>query len=214
MKITILIDNPKSWFVPFGKELLSNLIKSGYKTKLVHELSEIEVGDCLFLLSCEKLVGADVLSLNEHNIVIHASKLPEGRGFSPLTWNILEGKNEIYISLLDASEKADEGDIYIQDSIIYEGHELLDELQEALGKKIVQMAEKFISELPNIEGVKQHGVPSWYNKRKPKDSELDPNKTIAEQFNLLRVVDNDRYPAFFMYKSKKYYLRINKHEDE
>ena len=34
-------------------------------------------------------------------------------------------------------------------------------------------------------------------KRTPADSEIDPGKSILEQFNLLRIVDSERYPAFF-----------------
>jgi sialic acid synthase SpsE len=35
----------------------------------------------------------------------------------------------------------------------------------------------------------------------------DPSKTIAEQSDLLRVVDNERYPAFFDMRGKRYVLR-------
>ena len=55
---------------------------------------------------------------------------------------------------------------------------------------------------------KQEGVPSYYAKRTPKDSELNINKSIKDQINLLRTVDNDNYPAFFRYKGMKYILEI------
>ena len=56
----------------------------------------------------------------------------------------------------------------------------------------------------------QEGAESFYKGRKPEDSQLDFNKTIAEQFNLLRVVDNDKYPAFFEHQGEKYFLKITK----
>jgi methionyl-tRNA formyltransferase len=37
---------------------------------------------------------------------------------------------------------------------------------------------------------------------------LDPQKSLAEQFNILRVVDNDRYPAFFEWNGRRYNLKI------
>ena len=40
------------------------------------------------------------------------------------------------------------------------------------------------------------------------DSRLDPDDTIAQQFNLLRVVDNERYPAFFELLGRRYILKI------
>ena len=36
------------------------------------------------------------------------------------------------------------------------------------------------------------------------------NKTIKEQFNLLRIVDNNYYPAFFEYNGYRYKIQINK----
>ena len=42
------------------------------------------------------------------------------------------------------------------------------------------------------------------------DSKLDPKKTISEQFNLMRVADEDRFPCFFNYKGHQYKLILKK----
>ena len=39
---------------------------------------------------------------------------------------------------------------------------------------------------------------------------IDLNKNLKSQFNLLRICDNEKYPAFFNYKNKKYILKIFK----
>ena len=54
----------------------------------------------------------------------------------------------------------------------------------------------------------QTGEASYYRRRRPVDSQLDPERTLAEQFDLLRVVDNDRYPAFFEWRGRRYGLLI------
>ena len=59
----------------------------------------------------------------------------------------------------------------------------------------------------------QEGEETFYNRRNSKDAELDINKTIKEQFNLLRISDNERYPAFFKIEGKKYSLKIYKESD-
>jgi sialic acid synthase SpsE len=41
---------------------------------------------------------------------------------------------------------------------------------------------------------------------------LDIDKTIQEQFNLLRIVDNEKYPAFFDFADHRYVLRIEKYQ--
>jgi hypothetical protein len=50
-------------------------------------------------------------------------------------------------------------------------------------------------------------------RRRQSDSRLDPDKTIAEQLNLLRVVDEERYPAYFDYRGHSYHMTISAKQD-
>ena len=54
----------------------------------------------------------------------------------------------------------------------------------------------------------QHGEASHYRRRRPADSQLDAELSLAEQFNLLRVVDNQSYPAFFQWRGRRYILNL------
>jgi len=158
-----------------------------------------------------RITPAGVLARNRLNLVAHASALPLGRGFSPMVWQILEGRQSIPVRLIEAAQPVDSGDIYLEDEIRFEGHELNEEMRERLGWKIVAMCEAFLA----VEGGPpsarpQSGEPSWYRRRGPADSRLDPSRSIEEQFDLLRVVDNDRYPAFFELRGRRYRLRIEK----
>lgn len=209
LKITFLSDSPNGWMAQHTQQLISNLRKE-HSVRLIHNEKDIKKGDILFILSFYKLVPENTLRKNAHNIVIHASNLPSGKGWSPSTWQILEGKNKIPLTLFEAIKEVDAGQIYFQDSIELEGTELIDEWQDKMGKKISEMVLKFIKFYPHINGKKQEGKESFYPKRTPEDSKLDINKTIQEQFNLLRVVDNEKYPAFFIYKGKRYVLKIYK----
>lgn len=210
MKITLLVDNPNSWIVPYARRLTKLLKKRGHEVALYHNSSEIKSGECAFFLSCEKIVPKHILSLNTHNLVIHESALPKGRGWSPLTWQILEGKKDIPITLLEAAEEVDSGPIYLQDYMHFEGHELIGELRDVQGNKTIDLILKFIDSYPMTKGHKQKGKGSFYPRRTPKDSELDVNKSLSELFDKLRIVDNDRYPAYFIYKNQKYILKISK----
>jgi methionyl-tRNA formyltransferase len=72
-----------------------------------------------------------------------------------------------------------------------------------------------VEQFETIKTIWQAGDPgSYMPKRLPENSQLDPNKTIAEQFDLLRIVDSQRYPAFFNYRGKRYLLKIEKVENE
>lgn len=88
----------------------------------------------------------------------------------------------------------------------------MDELRKKQGEATIVLCCRFIDEYPQILGRagNQQGKESLYPRRQPNDSELDIYKPIYEQINLLRVVDNDKYPVYFIYKKNKYVLKIEK----
>lgn len=212
MLINILVDNINSWIMPYASRVAADLKKDNHEVLFCNNHSDVKEGDLAFFLSCEKIVKRDVLKKNKHNLVVHESWLPKGKGWSPLTWQILEGENEIPLTLFEAAETVDSGDIYLQEVVVFDGSELVEELRESQGEKTIELIKKFVSIYPNIVGKSMNGEETFYPRRTAKDSELDVNKSLAEQFNLLRVVDNERYPAFFNYRRHKYILKIYKAE--
>jgi methionyl-tRNA formyltransferase len=167
----------------------------------------------MLVLSCEKILKLEYLKLHKSNVVVHPSKVPLGKGWSPLAWQVLEGCNDIPVSLFEAVEAVDAGDVYIVDYIKLEGHELNDEIKHQQGLLTMKMVKKYIAEFDSMIGIPQSGEETFYPRRRQKENELDINKTIAEQFNLLRVVDNERYPAHFHINGKKYILKIYKDDE-
>ena len=208
MVLQILIDNKNSWIIPYAKNLNKKIKNLGHTCRIVFEQKNIEKGDILILLACEKIFKN--LELNKHNIVIHESRLPEGRGFSPLTWQILEGKNEIPVTLFEANSNIDSGNIYFQEIINLKGNELIDEIRKKQGNITIKLVLKFIREINKLKPKVQFGEESFYKRRDTSESLLDINKTINEQFNILRVVDNNRYPAYFKKGNTEYIIKIFK----
>lgn len=208
MKITIFISDAHCWFTPWAHQLHDQLVKENHEVSFVYKKEDIQAGDIAFYISCYVIIPKKILALHKHNLVCHPSDLPKGRGMSPLTWQILEGKNNIVLTLFEAAEKVDAGKIYLQETMHFDGTELNEELKQKQGDSTLALCMQFIHQYPNITAREQVGEPTFYSWRKPEDSKLDINKTIAEQFNLLRVVDNERYPAFFEHQGKKYLLKI------
>ncbi len=210
--ISILIDNPKSWFVPYGERLREACAARGHTAHIFSDPAQLAHGDVAFFLSCEQIISKELRDRNVHNLVIHASALPHGKGWSPLTWQILEGKSEIPLTLFEAADNVDAGEIYMTSSIHLEGHELIEEIREREGAAIVDLALAFVDAYPEVSGTPQEGGETFYARRTPKDSELDPHKSLVELFDQLRVADNERYPAFFEHKGHTYILKINKRD--
>ena len=211
MDITIFTDKT-SWFNEYIPDLVTSVKKRGHNTSVVCSKEELGEGDIVFLLSCFEIIDKEHLKKHKHNIVVHASDLPSGKGWSPMTWQILEGKEQIPLTLFEATEECDAGCIYLQDIIKLDGTELIEEWQRKLARRTIALCERFIEQYDQINGKEQVGTESFYRRRKPSDSELDVNKTILEQFNLLRTVDNEKYPAFFEIKGQRYVLKIEKAE--
>jgi len=101
----------------------------------------------------------------------------------------------------------------MRDIIYLDGHELNNEIKEKQGKKVVEMCLRFVKEGAVLKPQPQMGTPTYYRRRTQKDSELDISLSLQQLFPLLRVVDNDRYPAFFIINGQKYILRIDRASD-
>jgi methionyl-tRNA formyltransferase len=206
-EVTVCVDT-EGWFDSFAYELVERINAGGDHAAFLRTAAEVHEGEVAFFLSCTRLTPPDVLARNRHNIVVHASALPEGRGFSPAVWQILEGRNRIPLSMIFAANEPDSGDIVMQQEIVFDGTELNEEIRDRLGREIQEMCLAYLNAPEPPAGRPQAGEPSWYRRRTPEDSRLDPNRSIAEQFDLLRTVDNDRYPAFFDYRGRRYRIRI------
>jgi methionyl-tRNA formyltransferase len=211
MVANIVIDNPNSWMNE-KVEILSNKIQEFSEEVNVISSSDLikEGSEVTFFLSCESFITKKTREKSKFNIVIHASDLPEGKGMSPVTWQILEGKNKIPVTLFEVSDGYDEGDHYLKDAFDLDGTELISEWQDKLYKCIERMVIKFLKEKDSLNPQKQKRRETFYKRRDSRDSELDIDKSIKSQFNLLRVVDNEKYPAFFDFKGCRYVLKINK----
>jgi methionyl-tRNA formyltransferase len=210
MNIYILVDDISSWINPFANVLAENIRGKGHQTYIVSEQDSIQQCDIAFYLGCVSIVREEVMEKSDSKVVVHPSALPQGRGFSPLAWQILEGKDIITVTLFEASHKVDEGDIYFTENIYLNGTELNDEIKDKQGNIIVRMCINYIEQYGTRKSYKQTGSVSYYKRRTANDSRLDPYKTIADQFDLLRVVDNKRYPAFFSFRECDYIMQIYK----
>src|SRR5690606_15843919 len=122
-----------------------------------------------------------------------------GRGWSPHIWDILAGADRLTVTLLEAADKVDSGDIWRKVAVPLEGHELAHEINAKLFAAELELMEFAVATAGTVQPAPQDAsvAPPYPPRRTPAMGELDPHKTIAEQFDLLRVADPDRYPAFF-----------------
>lgn len=214
MQISILCTDPNHPVVNSLQRWADEMILKDHFVSIIYDKAGLQGGDVLFLVSCSQLILNVVRNKYKATLVLHASDLPKGRGWSPYVWAVLKGDNQITVSLLEASEPVDSGAIWLKTKFALEGHELLPEINAKLFDAELFLMSQAVEQFERITPIPQLGDPGAYMlKRSPADSRLDPNKTIAEQFDLLRVVDSQRYPAFFDYRGRRYLIRIEKDEN-
>lgn len=208
----LILSDPDSWLNSYIVSLKSRWEKLGHSVLWEHAVQAEALADFCFCLGFSQLIPKELRQRFKHTLVVHESDLPAGRGWSPLTWQILDGQNRIPVTLIEAAEQVDSGVIYGQRWLEFEGHELIGELRAAQANATCDLCSWFVENFPESisSAIKQKGDPTYFPRRGPEDSELDITRTIEEQFNILRVVDNERYPAFFDWKGQRFYIKILK----
>jgi methionyl-tRNA formyltransferase len=206
-KICFLLDIDNNWLSGHCKNY-----KNKHKNKDIkihYNFKKVKNYDYVFVLGYTKILPKIFIERNKLAMVIHESNLPIGKGFSPLQWQILKNKNIIKINLIKLESKVDSGDVILTDDLKLNGSELYDEIRKKQAEATFKLIDKFLSQ-KIIFYKKQEGKETFFRKRSPVDSKIDIKKSLKKSFNLLRICNNQKWPAFFYYKNQKYILKIFK----
>ena len=215
MKVTILCSSA-THPVNQALEAWARAHAGRHETEIVRSRDELKGGDLLFLVSCTDILSGEELARYGHAFVLHASDLPKGRGWSPHIWSIIGGADQVTVTLLEADVEVDKGAIWKKERVSIPKHALHDEINSLLFDAELRLMDFALSAIdghrpeaqdPEIE-------PDYCRRRTPRDSELDPDRSIAEQFDLLRVCDPERYPAWFRLRGHTYKVVLEKMDED
>jgi len=156
------------------------------------------------------IIKPDYLSIPRLGIWgFHESPLPKGRGCAPIHWTILREEKELTVSFFKLVEKMDAGPLLGQESCFISRSAVLEDLRVMatdLSKKLLdKYLIKFLS--GKVKPYDQYGDATLYPKRTPKDSKLDINKSLNQLWELIRICDNEEYPAWFEINGEKIILK-------
>lgn len=215
MNITVLCSDAAHPVNAYLEAWLKKL-SGNHNITIVRSREELTSGDFLFLVSCSELIESHHRKRYSHTLVLHASDLPKGRGWSPHIWEIIQGGNAITLSLLEAEDKVDTGRIWLKHTIDIEKSALWDEVNHLLFEAEVKLMNQALAEYGKIKPYQQESniEPTYHRKRKPEDSRIDPSSSISNQFDLIRMCDPHRYPAWFEMRGQKYKLVLEKMDNE
>ena len=186
------------------------LTRYGYNFDRV-SLSDIDESyDFILESGLYKIIPERILTKPKIGFIgIHEAPIPEGRGWAPIQWAVLNKRKNLTITLYKLDKGVDTGDIIYQYHMPIEKTDVLEDLDKKRKIGISKCVEEFLEELK--EGVivlrKQTGKGDYHKRRTQDDAELNPEKSLADLWDNIRICDNKDYPAFFYVDGKKVILR-------
>jgi len=215
MKITILCSDSQHPINEFLENWRSkNCIY--HEIEIIRKKNELAGGDILFLISCSEVVNKEDRSRYNSALVLHASDLPSGRGWSPHIWDIISGAEKITLSLIEAEDQVDTGKIWKKIEIPIPKSDLWDEINSKLFNAEIDLIDFAISQSEIIQPQEQptNITKSYHPRRTPENSRIDPEQSIHSQFDTIRVCDPIRFPAFFELHGTRYKITLEKIDEK
>jgi methionyl-tRNA formyltransferase len=147
----------------------------------------------LFFLHWNWKVPSAIWELHEC-VCFHMTDLPYGRGGSPLQNLIMEGKKNTQVTALRMVEKMDAGPVYAKRLMSLDGR--AEEIYLRAGNVCWEMIEWIINNEPLPKP--QHGQPTHFSRRKPKQSALPLQVSLPRLYDFIRMLDAPTYPLAFI----------------
>lgn len=170
-----------NWIYIDNKE---NLNKSFLKSNNIKKI---------FIPHWSNLISKDIYD-NFECILFHMTDLPFGRGGSPLQNLIKMEFSETKISALRVVQEIDAGPIYLKENLNLKGNAT--EIFQRASKIIVKMIKKIID--TNPIPLPQIGAPTFFQRRKPYQSEILHLDDLKSLYDHIRMLDNELYPRAFL----------------
>ncbi|MCY4018846.1 MAG: methionyl-tRNA formyltransferase [Chloroflexi bacterium] len=162
--------------------------------------------DLILMVSWRYLVPASVFQRARLGAyVFHDSLLPKYRGFAPTVWAIRNGEKELGVTLFEAVEDVDAGDIVDQRPVaIGDCDFVADVLKRVTSAYLDIVRDNFSSLLSgNFEKRPQNHEEATYTcKWTPEDGLIDWNDTSRAVFDLIRATSQP-YPGAFTYLNNR-----------
>ena len=116
------------------------------------------------------------------------------------------------VSIISAAAEVDTGDIWHKTTIHIPPDALYSEINQLIFNAEFFLIEQALSmiDLKLLPAPQDTRQPTFYRRRKPSDSEVNPENSINSIFNLLRVADPERYPVYFYRDGVKFILTLHK----
>jgi len=136
----------------------------------------------------------DCIVKNEECVCFHMTDVPFGRGGSPLQNLIQHGFRDTKLTALKMTPELDAGPVYIKKELSLEGR--AEDIFFRASFLAAKMIKIIVLNEPKPEP--QVGEPTFFNRRKPAESEIKDIKNIEQLYDFIRMLDAEDYPLAFI----------------
>ena len=155
-----------------------------------------------FLLKKKLLTIAD-------GIGFHPSMLPKRRGRAPINWAIIDGLEEIGVTIFHLDEGVDSGNIIFQHSLPIDYNDTAKILVNKISDLLVENLTNILLDWPDVPSTPQiNEEVSYTRKRIPSDGEISREMSASEAARLVRAL-NGPYPSAYIVMDNGDKLYIN-----
>ncbi len=170
--------------------------------------------DYKILVSCgfSYLIPKEAINKAKYAINVHPTLLPKYRGYRSGPYIIINGEKKTGVTIHFISDEFDKGDIIEQCEIEVSPFDTTKSLFRRCQKVEGPLLHSVIKQLENKvfkASAQDESQATVYNYlRTPKDSEVDPSKSLMELYNHIRACDPNEYPAFFYVAGQKVCIKL------
>lgn len=154
-----------------------------------------------------QIIEEEVLNIPKNGFIgFHSSKLPAGRGGAPVNWSLIEGADEVWISLFYYTAALDAGDIITQGSVPVEPRDDVGTVFDALAREACRLASSVYTDLANdrVNTRPQELVDATYRpRRQPQDGLITWSRDNKALDNWVRGLTHPYPGAYTFYNGNR-----------
>jgi methionyl-tRNA formyltransferase len=198
-------------FVPVS-ELVADTACQLHETEDINSTETVEWLDAVDPDLClcggwSQIIEEAVLDVPDRGFLgFHSSRLPEGRGGAPVNWSLIDGADEVWISLFYYEQGVDSGDVLAQGSVPVEQRDDIETVFDALATEACRLTAAVRSDLEAETATAEPqslSAATYRPRRQPQDGIIDWHRAPDAQYDWIRA-QTDPYPgAYSFYQGTK-----------
>jgi methionyl-tRNA formyltransferase len=183
---------------------VSNVYEGGFDPNTPESLARIRSGnpDVIILAGFPRIVGREFLSLCQV-INLHAGRLPQYRGGSPLNWQIINGEKVAGLSIIRVDEGIDTGPVLAEAEIPIGPDDTIADLHQRANEVFPEMVVDVLDRMATDElRPRPQGVGTYWHQRRESDGLIDWSRRAEDVHNFVRAITRP-YPGAFTWRDGK-----------